>query len=73
MRGSTVYVLQRFCVTEAVLHYLSINRVCFSLSLKVPRQFPYDNLYVERGGDPAHLNSEIANRKVASTYSEVTS
>ena len=24
----------------------------FCLCVQVPRQFPYDNLYLERGGDP---------------------
>jgi hypothetical protein len=35
----------------------------------VPRQFPYDNLYLERGGDPSRLpTDEERAEKVKAAY-----
>ena len=39
---------------------------------QVPRQFPYDNLYLERGGDP-NQDPVPLKTQVRSTYGEVTS
>lgn len=41
------------------------------LSYQVPRQFPFDNLYLERGGDPDKPPTpEDLEAKVQSTYGE---
>lgn len=41
------------------------------VSVQVPRQFPYDNLYLERGGDPAVSPSQRnTTGKVKATYGE---
>ena len=37
---------------------------------QVPRQFPYDNLYLERGGDPSKPPDPQG--KVKATYGEFT-
>ena len=42
-----------------------------SVSVQVPRQFPFDNLYLERGGDPTVPPSQRnTTGKVKATYGE---
>ncbi len=39
---------------------------------QVPRQFPYNNLFLERGGDPSREGETLVG-PVKSTYGEITS
>lgn len=56
------------------IFYLSVLYDAPSHNPAVRRQFPYDNLYLERGGDPAvSPSNEHKQQKVSSTYGEYTS
>ena len=53
------------------VYYLSVLYDAPSRNPAVPRQFPFDNLYVERGGDPAVPPTQRGTAgKVKATYGE---
>lgn len=66
-----VQLLTMFTVLGGV-YYLSFLYDAPSWNPAVPRQFPYNNLYLERGGNPA-CQEIVLKESVKSTYGEITS